>query len=657
MKQSKDELYMKQILDFIMDGEIVSMGKIAKEVGISEKSVRNKLNDLDDYLRENDFGTIQRKPRVGIWFDSTPQQKEALSSVIDLKGNDLAGKYNPKERVTEILKIFFNLWPWQKITTQKLAEQLYLSVPTVLKVLKECEEWLEQYNIKLVNERGKGYCLKGEESSYRIALKNLIMEKKEREEIQKNLDYFFTNINVSTMEKCIIRAENSWKNHFTDESFYEILIYCCLAYKRKEFGYSLVGTHNKEELELLQKYNEYEFTVAIFKEVEDEFHVRFTEEEVLFLSIQILCSKFIGFSEDRVSLEDVKKYDNKLLEFVDKLLAVIGNILDVDFSGDQQLKESLILHLRPTIFRLRYGTPEKNDLSQFIKLEYKHVFRASWAISILFDEYYNLQITEDEIGYIVLYIQASIERRFTQYKAVFLTKANMGHAQLIKERIRKAIPEITEISFVGTHEFRLMDHKDADIIISQTEMKEKDKRIVVIPNMLSEKGIMTLRNHLNVMGSQIQASQKCFSPGCCLLFSPELIFVEEKVSSKEEILKVMCDAMERKGFVTENFFHTVMERESKTTTSIGNGVSLPHGSPTEVNESKVAIAILKEPIMWDNELVQIIFLLGFKMITKEEINRIQLFYKEYVSLIENQETISRLKEMESSIEIYKYLIH
>ena len=75
MKQSKDELYMKQILDFIMDGEIVSMGKIAKEVGISEKSVRNKLNDLDDYLRENDFGTIQRKPRVGIWLDSTPQQK------------------------------------------------------------------------------------------------------------------------------------------------------------------------------------------------------------------------------------------------------------------------------------------------------------------------------------------------------------------------------------------------------------------------------------------------------------------------------------------------------------------------------------------------------------------------------------------------------
>ena len=239
MKQSKDEFYMKQILDYIIDGEIVSTGKIAKEVGISEKSVRNKLNDLDDFLRENEFGTIQRKPRVGIWLEATQEQKTALYHSINMKGNDLVEKYNPRERMTETLKIFFHLWPWQKITTQKLADQLYLSVPTVLKVLKECENWLDKYNMKLVNERGKGYCLKGEESSYRIALKNLIMEKKSVEEIKKNLDYFFTNINVDTMEKCIIRAENAWKNHFTDESFYEILIYCCLAYKRKELGIPL----------------------------------------------------------------------------------------------------------------------------------------------------------------------------------------------------------------------------------------------------------------------------------------------------------------------------------------------------------------------------------------------------------------------------------
>lgn len=51
--------------------------------------------------------------------------------------------------------------------------------------------------------------------------------------------------------------------------------------------------------------------------------------------------------------------------------------------------------------------------------------------------------------------------------------------------------------------------------------------------------------------------------------------------------------MEEKHVVTEDFYDSVMDRESKTTTTIGNGVSLPHGSPTAVNESKVGIAILK----------------------------------------------------------------
>lgn len=102
----------------------------------------------------------------------------------------------------------------------------------------------------------------------------------------------------------------------------------------------------------------------------------------MFLSIQILCSKFIGISDVDVTLSQVKKYDNKLVDFVDRMLKVIRDILDVDLTSDEKVKESLIIHLRPTIFRLRYGTPQKNALIDFIKKEYKNVFRASWAISI-----------------------------------------------------------------------------------------------------------------------------------------------------------------------------------------------------------------------------------------------------------------------------------
>lgn len=119
---------------------------------------------------------------------------------------------------------------------------------------------------------------------------------------------------------------------------------------------------------------------------------------------------------------------------------------------------------------------------------------------------------------------------------------------------------------------------------------------------------------------------------------------------------MMCSVMESKGVVSKEFYDTVMEREKKTTTTIGNGVSLPHGSPTAVNESKVAIAFLDKPILWDKEQVQVVFLLAFRMSTRDEINRIQMFYKEYVSLIDSEEKLTMLKNMKSNIAVYKYLI-
>lgn len=561
MKRSKDKFYMKQIFDCISDGEIIATGKIAKEIGLSEKSVRNRLNELSDFLLENKLGEIQRKPRVGIWLEANENQKEEIQKILSDE-NLQVGNYDPRDRVNETLKVFFNLRPWQTMTTQKLAEKLFLSVPTMLKVLKECEEWLEVYHISLVNERGKGYRLKSEENEYRVALKNLIMMKKPGEEIKENIDYFFSNIDVSAIRKCIIQTENEWDYHFTDESFYEILIYCCIAYKRKELALPLVSDYFPEELKILKKYNEYAFTVAIFEKLEEVFHVHFLIEDVLFLSIQILCSKFIGISDVDVTLSQVKKYDNKLVDFVDRMLKVIRDILDVDLTSDEK----------------------------------------------------------------------------------------------VKEKIKKSVPEIDEIKFVSIHDFKIADYEDYDIIISTEERKEKDKRIVVIPNILNETGISTLRAHLDNMNSIMIENATPFSPECFILFSPEFIFTDLEVKTKEECLKIMSQAMEEKHVVTEDFYDSVMDRESKTTTTIGNGVSLPHGSPTAVNESKVGIAILKNPIMWDNEQVQVVFLLAFRLSTRDEISRIQMFYKEYVTLIDSEEKLEKLKSMKSNIELYKYLI-
>ncbi len=653
MKSKKDSYYNKNILTMLIDGNILPTNKIADKVGLSEKSVRNKIVSINDYLIGNDLGIIRKKPGVGIWLSLNEEQKVKLQSFL-MNKTEVNVNMDRNTRVLETLKILFKLRPWETISTQKLSNKLYLSPPTTLKVIYEVKQWLSTYNVMIINERNKGFRLSFTENEFRVALKNLIMIDPGIEKIKKNIEDFFNNVDIKMIHKSIIETEIEWNYRFTDESFYEILIYCCIAYQRKDIQQpNLVG---EEELEILQKYNEYPFTIAIFKKIQEKLHVLFSNEDVLFLAIQIMCSKFIDISRANETLELVRKYDNKLIEFVNTILEVVGNILDTNLTSDLKLKESLIFHLRSTIFRIRYGTSTSNSLMCFIKSNYKYVYRATGVISIMFEKYYGLQLTEDEVGYIALYIQSALERQQSKYKIVLIADSSRGHALLLSERIKKLISEIVQVDIMSAHDFKLYGNEKADIIVSSHDLKMKDKRIVVIANLMNEDWIVGLRNHLDEKNYRKEETDNVFSPMCFPLLNHEIIFVNQKIKDKDKLLKKMSLSMERKGYVTRGFYRSVLDREKATSTAIGNGISLSHGAQSEVVESKVSIAVLEKPIMWNDEEVDVVFLLAFKMTTREEVERIQKFYKQYLSLIETDNKITKLKRMKSNIELYKYLI-
>ncbi len=335
MKSEKENYYIKEILKILVQGDIVATGKIASMIALSEKATRNKLEHLQNYLQENQLGSIEKKPRVGIWLNMDEQQKEKMLRLLDGAEHFSVG-YDATQRVRETLQIFFRMMPRETITTQKLAEELYLSPPTVLKVMKDCEKWLAPYGIEINNERSRGCSLKYDETSYRIALKDYIMLDHDLDETRRQTQDFFSNIDIDLIKKAIIETENEWNYRFTDTSFYEILIYCCLAYQRKDFSTPLRIA--QEDQEILERYNEYPFTIAIFKKLHEKMHVIFSNEDVMFLATQILCSKFIGINNAVDMISNISKYDQKILNFIDEMLVTIGNILEVDLTNDSKLR-------------------------------------------------------------------------------------------------------------------------------------------------------------------------------------------------------------------------------------------------------------------------------------------------------------------------------
>ena len=147
-----------------------------------------------------------------------------------------------------------------------------------------------------------------------------------------------------------------------------------------------------------------------------------------------------------------------------------------------------------------------------------------------------------------------------------------------------------------------------------------------------------------------------FNSICHSLFEPGLIFTNLDIDNKQDILKYMCNGLVEKGYVTKKYLKTVLDREKATSTSIGNMVAIPHGDQVEINEAKVVIATLKNPIKWDEDDVDVIFLLVVKMTNEFEIQKTQQFYKQYINIVSTDVDINLLRMFDNSIDFYKFLV-
>ena len=91
---------------------------------------------------------------------------------------------------------------------------------------------------------------------------------------------------------------------------------------------------------------------------------------------------------------------------------------------------------------MKYGHKNSSELTRDLKKLYGRVFLSVWSTSQLFEDYYNVQLTEDEIAYIVLYIEAAILRNQSQVDAYLVTDRGRSQSLFATEYIKKNIPEI-----------------------------------------------------------------------------------------------------------------------------------------------------------------------------------------------------------------------
>ena len=126
MKEDKNALYFNRILNCLLSGETYTILQIAANVGLSEKTVRTKIDQMNRWLAQHDMGRIEKKQGTGIWLEMDERQWKNLQAYLD-RGQSLDSAVQPDDRRKQVIGKLLKLKSGQTTTLAQLADSLYLS--------------------------------------------------------------------------------------------------------------------------------------------------------------------------------------------------------------------------------------------------------------------------------------------------------------------------------------------------------------------------------------------------------------------------------------------------------------------------------------------------------------------------------------------------
>lgn len=132
------------------------------------------------------------------------------------------------------------------------------------------------------------------------------------------------------------------------------------------------------------------------------------------------------------------------------------------------------------------------------------------------------------------------------------------------------------------------------------------------------------------------------------------LIVLDLSGDKETIISTLAKKAFDQGRLedVQEYIQAVLKREKEYSTALGYEVAIPHGSEKEILQSKIVIATLKNPIIWNQHQVQIVFMIAMSM-KQPQMTKNTL--KDLYAVMDNKQAMHVLLEAKDAKDIIHYL--
>jgi mannitol operon transcriptional antiterminator len=493
----------KKILKILLENDdYIVIEKIAEEIGVSSRTILRGLPKVEKWLKKNDF-ELDKKKGTGIRLECSGTERENIRKLLNIES--VENYYTPDERRIIILSELLKSQQPTKLFNFTMLTNV--SEATISHDLDEIENWIKEYNLKMVRKPGLGVFVKGKESDIRRASINLLYENLDLQELFNLMQNKFSEENtektrenlsrsrllnligletIHVLDSLIQEIEENLEYKMADDSYIALMVHLAIALKRIKKGEKI--SIKPEVLDDLKKNKEYVIASGLVKSIAKAFSVEIPEAEIGYVTMHLKGSKGRGgIYSDQVSMTE----DYKLVSLTRKIIEKAEIELGIYLEDDEQLLVGLVRHLEPTIHRIKLDLDIRNPLLEEIKENYANLFEVSKKCAQILAKEENIEVPESEAAYIAMHLGSAVERKrkpVTKYRAAVACTSGIGASRLLASRLSSEFSNLEIVGLISTIDIdnQRLENMDVDLIISTVEIPESSLPVVVVNPLLNK---------------------------------------------------------------------------------------------------------------------------------------------------------------------------
>ena len=635
------------LLEFLLkQHEYLSANQLAEKYGVSTKTVYQDIDKLNDFFDEGELKSrIVKVPRKGIKLSADEERKQIHSLLLVNKHESGVQDFSPEYRESELIKrLFINQ---EDLDIYDFAEEMYVTESTVHRDIDKLEKNLGQFDLKIRIKHDQLF-VDGDEWNIRKALQSYVIQAQSLGREEK-IERFFSEKDIEICYEAISRLSQKYHHQFSEE-YSCLLLVECLVFKKRTENNNCLTERTSNLINDLNHLEVYFFSGELLESIINKSFSEISPYEIEAMAYSLLA---YGFSIQ--SADYIQNIEHQVNELINK----VSNLLSLDLSKDNHLKLMLSNHISKMIFRLRNQIYITNPALEEIKKQYSSLFNVIWIAIRGLSKYYEINISNEELAFIVIHFQLAIEKIVKPLNIVVICQNGIATSELIMSKLHKIFDSDAKITNINARELDFYDLSNIDLIISTIALPEVKVPVIEVSPILTKDEIESIRSfysehmtdNYTLMRTSLDGRKFNLESLQTLIKKPSLI--RETVKSKKECIEKMireCDATNRR---IKEFKESILERETLGSTSVYTGVALPHCDPRFVEQSELIIMTLDKPINWGKNNVKLIILIAVAE------NDIPIFKDSLIALysvIENQELMNELVQLENGDEIKNRLL-